>query len=67
MLFDRVADPLEVHKFCGRPEAAAVEGELRAALAAWMARTPAVASKTLPRMTNNKPVVRKTHRALGPK
>ena len=60
MLFDRIADPLEVHNLCGKPEAAAVEKELRAALAAWMARTPAVEVKTLPKMPNNKPAVRKS-------
>ena len=59
MLFDRIADPLEVRNLCGRPEAAAVEKELRGVLAAWMARTPAVEVKTLPRMPGNKPAVRK--------
>lgn len=60
MLFDRVADPLEVHNLCGRPEAAAVEKELRGVLADWAARTPAVEVKTLTRMPNRKPAVRKT-------
>lgn len=32
MLFDLARDPLEVDNLCGRPESAALEGELRAAL-----------------------------------
>ena len=60
MLFDRIADPLEVHNLCGQPETAAVEKELREALAAWMARTPAVEVKTEVRMPGNNTAVRKS-------
>ena len=40
MLFDREADPFEQENLIGRPEYAAVETELRAALNDWMERTP---------------------------
>jgi arylsulfatase A-like enzyme len=38
-LYDRVNDPGEVHNLCGAPEVAAVEKELREALAAWQEQT----------------------------
>jgi arylsulfatase A-like enzyme len=66
MLFDRNADPLEVHNLCGQPEAAEVEKELREALAAWMARTPAVEVKTRTKMPNGKPAVLKKQAGGGP-
>jgi len=50
MLFDRRADPLEVNNLIGRPEAATAERDLRAALDAWVARTPRVAIKTPPQI-----------------
>lgn len=41
MLFDRQADPQELCNLAGKPEVAQVEKELRDALAAWIAETPA--------------------------
>ncbi|MBN1670129.1 MAG: sulfatase-like hydrolase/transferase [Kiritimatiellae bacterium] len=41
MLFDRNTDPLELTNIAGKPEAAAVEKDLRAKLAEWEKKTPA--------------------------
>jgi arylsulfatase A-like enzyme len=35
-LYDRAADPYELHNLAGQPESAAVERELKAALQEWM-------------------------------
>jgi hypothetical protein len=40
MLFDRVADPLELENVSGRRETAAAEKELREQMWAWIKRTP---------------------------
>ena len=67
MLFDRVADPLEIHNLCGKPETAAIEKQLRAELSAWAARIPAVEVKTMVKMPNNKPAVKKNTFTMNPR
>ena len=47
MLFDRVADPLEVENLMGRPDRADAERELRQQMKAWIDRTPNVTGQPL--------------------
>jgi len=47
MLFDREKDPEELVNLAGTPEYAAVEAQLRAALADWMSRTQDDGKKAL--------------------